>query len=93
MMLDTLIGLFHWRTPLPHDEEANDNGNGDNNDNDNDNTLNTSISSCSDIVGIGIVQNISQPVNALSHNPQENRGYLHAVGEVENGTFKVNRLC
>ncbi|MFZ1875450.1 MAG: hypothetical protein WBL44_03900 [Nitrososphaeraceae archaeon] len=41
-------------TPLPRDSEDNNNGNGNNN-NDND----------SDIVGT--VQNISQPVNILSH--------------------------
>ncbi|MFY9965642.1 MAG: FxLYD domain-containing protein [Nitrososphaeraceae archaeon] len=59
-------------TPLPRDSEDNNNGNGNSN-NDND----------SDIVGT--VQNISQPVNILSHRAQEDRGYLHVVGEVENG--------
>ena len=33
----------------------------------------------------GTVQNISQPVNILSHNAREDGGYLHVVGEVENG--------
>jgi len=69
-------------TPLPRDNEDNNNGNGDNNDNDNGNG-NNNIDDNSDI--IGTVQNISQPVNILSHSAQENRGYLHVVGEVENG--------
>jgi hypothetical protein len=34
---------------------------------------------------VGTVQNISQPVNILSHNAREDGGYLHVVGEVENG--------
>jgi hypothetical protein len=78
-------------TPLPRDDEENDNGNTDDNDDDNDNnndnananTLNTSLSGNSDVVGT--VQNISQPINILSHSALENRGYLHVVGEVENG--------
>jgi len=69
-------------TPLPRDNEDNNNGNGDNNDNDNGNG-NNNIDDNSDI--IGTVQNISQPVNILSHRAQEDRGYLHVVGEVENG--------
>jgi hypothetical protein len=63
------------------DNDDNDNRNGDNNNDDN--TLNTSPPNNSDIVGT--VQNISQPVNILSHTAQENRGYLHVVGEVKNG--------
>jgi hypothetical protein len=34
---------------------------------------------------VGTVQNISQLVNILSHNAREDGGYLHVVGEVENG--------
>ena len=34
---------------------------------------------------VGTVQNISEPVNILSHNAREDGGYLHVVGEVENG--------
>jgi hypothetical protein len=65
-------------TPL-----SQDNGNGENNDDDSDNTPNTSLSNNGDIVGT--FQNISEPVNVLSHNAREDGGYLHVVGEVENG--------
>jgi hypothetical protein len=34
---------------------------------------------------VGTVQNISQPVNILSHSAREDGGYIHVVGEVENG--------
>lgn len=70
-------------TPLPRDNEDNNNGNRDNNDNDNGNGNNSNNDDNPDI--IGTVQNISQPINVLSHSAQENRGYLHVVGEVQNG--------
>jgi hypothetical protein len=36
----------------------------------------------------GTVQSISEPVDILSHNAREDRGYLHIVGEVENGSSR-----
>lgn len=74
-------------TPLSRDDDGNDNENGDNNDNDdNDDSLNTSLSNNENLLGID--QNISQPVNVLSQNAWEDGGYLHIVGEVENGVSR-----
>jgi len=71
-------------TPLPQNDDGNDNGNGDNNNNDDsDDSPNTSLLSNKDI--LGTIQNISQPVNVLNHNAREDGGYLHVIGEVENG--------
>ena len=49
--------------------------------------MNGASSNSGDIVGT--VQNISEPVNILSHNAREDGGYLHVVGEVENGLGRV----
>ena len=64
--------------------EIKDNSDDDNDDeSSNEGDMNEVSSNSGDIVGI--VQNISEPVNILSHNAREDGGYLHVVGEVENG--------
>lgn len=37
------------------------------------------------VTSLATIQNISQPVNILSHNARDDGGYLHGVGEVKNG--------
>ncbi|MGH9951548.1 MAG: FxLYD domain-containing protein [Nitrososphaeraceae archaeon] len=69
----------------PGDNNNNSNDDDDGNDSrDNDDGVS---SNSGDIAGT--VQNISEPVNLLSHNAREDGGYLHVVGEVENGLGRV----